>query len=207
MIIMRHDIDYSVHRACSLAQIEARQDIQTTYFINLHSEYYNIWEKEIAQLIGKIISLGHEIGLHFDPMFYEKDPGNLVEHLTWEKSILEKLFKQAVQVFSFHNPSVGNWLDVKKERIGGMLNAYSAYFKENYHYCSDSNGYWRFERLGDVLKEAKEVKLHLLIHPEWWTPRAISPRRRITRCIDGRAKKQLDLYKALLKKWGRKDIT
>ncbi len=205
-IILRHDIDFSVHRAYKLAILEAQQNIRATYFVSLHSDYYNLFEKEIVELIAKIIAMGHEIGLHFDPVFYDHVSGNLTKYLTWEKTILEKLFKQPIYVFSIHNPDVGHWLDVNKKKIGGMLNAYSACFKENYHYCSDSNGYWRFERIGDVFKEAKEIKLHILIHPEWWTPRAISPRQRIFRCIDGRARKQRTRYRALLKNWGRKDI-
>lgn len=205
-IILRHDLDFSVHRSYKLAQIEAQEKIKATYFINMHSDFYNLLENEIVDLIDKIVALGHNIGLHFDPVFYENDFDKLVKYLIWEKSILEKIFNRPVNVFSFHNPGVGNWLDVNKEKIGGMLNAYSTYFKENYHYCSDSNGYWRFERLNDVLKEAKEMKLHILIHPGWWTPQVMSPRQRISRCIAGRAEKQHSKYDNLLKKWGRKNI-
>ena len=68
--LWRHDIDLSVHRAYSLAKIEKNFCIKATYFFLLGSKFYNIFEKDIKDLILKIISLGHRIGLHFDPNQY-----------------------------------------------------------------------------------------------------------------------------------------
>lgn len=42
-------------------------------------------------------------------------------------------------------------------------------------YCSDSNGYWRYERMMNVIKESQSEHLHLLTHPEWWTEDVMSP--------------------------------
>ena len=68
--LWRHDLDFSIQRAFRLAQIEAEEQIQATYFILLHSEFYNPLEKAQADLISRIIALGHNLGLHFDPGFY-----------------------------------------------------------------------------------------------------------------------------------------
>lgn len=45
--LWRHDIDFSVHRAYKLAQIEAEKQIQSTFFIHLHSHFYNALEDEM----------------------------------------------------------------------------------------------------------------------------------------------------------------
>jgi hypothetical protein len=154
-VLWRHDIDFSVHRAKRLAQIEMEEGVKATYFLHLHSEFYNTLESEVAKCIFEIIGHGHNIGLHFDPAFYSliNTADNLENYLGLEKKLLEKVFEIEINVFSFHNPHIGNWLQVDKEMIAGMVNTYSAYIRGKYAYCSDSNGYWRFKRLEDMLSE------------------------------------------------------
>lgn len=208
-ILWRHDIDFSVHRAAKLANIEAEEGVVSTFFIHLHNESYNALEMEVAKKIYEIIELGHDIGLHFDPNFYSLmniDMSKLNNYLNMEKEILENVFGVKIKAFSFHNPDVGNWLQVENDIVAGLINTYSSYIKGKYSYCSDSNGYWRFRRLEDVLEEAKEEKLQILTHPEWWVPEAMPPRDRITRCIDGRAAKQHKWYDASMQSMGRKNI-
>ena len=50
-IIWRHDVDFSMHSARNLAIIEAEEGIKSTYFLNIHSEFYNLMEKEIANCV------------------------------------------------------------------------------------------------------------------------------------------------------------
>ena len=64
-------------------------------------------------------------------------------------------------------------------------------------YVSDSNGYWRFERLPEVLAAGAHERLHVLTHPEWWQEEAMSPRERILRCIAGRARRRGDRHDPL----------
>lgn len=209
MILWRHDIDASVHRAYRLAQIEAEEKVRTTFFVHLHNEMYNALETEIAGLLYRISELGHDIGLHFDPLFYGLNSSfrsNMEYYLNYEKEILEKIFGKEVRVFSFHNPEFGDCLKIENELIAGMINTYSNYFKANYKYCSDSNGYWRFERLEDLLTDAAYQKFHILTHPEWWTPDVLSPRERITRCINGRAERQHLRYDEALLEMGRENV-
>ena len=67
-----------------------------------------------------------------------------------------------------------------------------------YAYVSDSNGYWRFERLPEVLAAGAHERLHVLTHPEWWQEQPMSPRERILRCIEGRGRASEATYDALL---------
>jgi len=208
-IIWRHDIDFSVHRAHKLAIIENSMNIKTTYFLYLHSFFYNLLEDEIFLLIKKIINLGHDIGLHFDTSFYNSTGCNedyLIKMIEFEKNFLENILNKKIIAFSLHIPESCQNSFFSKEKIFGMINVSSDYIINNYGYCSDSNGYWRYRRLENVLVEAKDEKLQILTHPELWTPEPMSPRDRITRCIEGRAKSQHKRYDDILKNYGRENI-
>ena len=82
---------------------------------------------------------------------------------------------------SLHNPSVSGTQDLDVEELGGMLHAGARSVRDRYPYISDSNGYWRFERLPEVLAAGEHERLHVLTHPEWWQEEAMSPRDRIMR--------------------------
>ncbi|HMI80100.1 MAG TPA: hypothetical protein VK484_14975 [Ferruginibacter sp.] len=197
-VLWRHDVDFSLHRALRCAQIEHEEGVKATYFIHLHSEYYNLFDKIAFDIIKQIISLGHDIGVHFDTHFYDiKTEAEIINNLRSEKNILEELFKTLIRSFSFHNTnpfvmSCQNW------EYAGLINAYAEYFQKEVKYCSDSNGYWRFERMMDVA-EANHPRLHLLTHCEWWTEEVMSPWQKIQKAIDGRADFNKKSYVELLK--------
>lgn len=201
-ILWRHDVDASFNRAYRMAVIENQLGIKSIYFINIHCEFDNVFEKSQFELVEKIISLGHTIGLHFDFSFYKINSKNdLEKYLLMEKNILESFFNTDIKAFSFHNP------DKDSEQFdefiyAGLINTYAKKIKEEIFYCSDSNGYWRFNRLSDVLKGDKK-NLHILTHPANWQKEAMSPSKRMERCIEGRAKKIKSWYKKLLENNGR----
>ena len=205
-IILRHDVDISVHRALALAKIEKKHKICSTYFFRLRSEFYNIFEKPVLSKIHEIIKLGHNVGLHFDLLFYEKPKKNLIKKLNWEKKVLSELLDEKISVFSFHNPDTKNTLSISDYKLSQMINVYSKKVKNSYYYISDSNGYWRYSRLFDLLKNNNERKIQILIHPEWWQKTAMSPRMRVARCVDERSKRTLKTYDSILKASKRKNI-
>ena len=103
-ILWRHDIDMSPELALDTAIIESKKGIKSTYFILLHSDFYNLINPYNYNIIKKIITLGHNIGLHFDPFFFNiKTESELDEKIIFEKDILEKIFEIKINVFSFHN--------------------------------------------------------------------------------------------------------
>lgn len=197
-IIWRHDVDISMHRALSLARIEQKKNIISNYFILLHSEFYNLLEKEILHKVIEISNLGHFISLHFDSSFYNiSNKEQLEDALNFERTILENLIKRKIYSFSFHNPSKID-LDFNESSYSGLINTYSDIFKNEIPYCSDSNGYWRFRRLKDVLLDSQIVKLQVLTHPEWWNTDVMSPLQKVKYSIEGRAKSNLKNYEQLL---------
>ncbi len=205
-ILWRHDIDFSVHSAYALAKIEAEEGISSTFFIHLHNEFYNAFEKEITELLKEILKLGHRAGLHFDCHYYSiKNEKELETNLKFEKEILEKLLNTDIKVFSFHN-TTEEILSYNKDSYSGMINTYNRFFREKIGYCSDSNGYWRFKRLEDELTLGDNKTLQVLTHPAWWQDEILSPKQRIWRSIDGRAEKIKKYYNNTLKRMGRENI-
>ncbi len=204
-LLWRHDVDYSLEPAVVLAQIEADEGVCATYNLLLRSEFYRLLDRGNMKRVREIISLGHAIGLHFDVGCHKmSDRNSLVKCLQGEKRILENTFGCDVSVFSFHNPT-SDTMKYSGSRYAGMVNAYSAGFRQDVGYCSDSNGYWRHRRLEDVLRERKDSCLQVLTHPVWWTESVMSPKERIYRCI-GRDRGLRRQYDEVLKSGGRENI-
>ncbi len=186
-VLWRHDIDCSINRAATLASIEAEEGIIATYFVNPRSEYYNPFEPSQVHLLKRILGLGHRLGLHFDAASQDiRDEEQLHKKVAQEGRWLEEAFGVRPAAFSFHNPTAAN-LQCDADSYGGLISCYSRRFKAEINYCSDSNGYWRFRRLHDVLTEATDPCLQVLTHPEWWQEKSMPPRQRIFRCAYGRA--------------------
>jgi hypothetical protein len=182
--------------------------IAATYFLNIHSEYCSVLGEESSSIVRDIVALGHHIGLHFDAGFYEYKkwtPDERLPVLEREKYILESTFDVEVGSYSIHNPSaVVDW-NSDETIIAGMVNVYCAEIRSKFTYVSDSNGIWWRGRLADILDQAP-ARLHVLTHAEWWTPEAMSPRDRISRCIDGRARAMHETYDQLLLDFMRPNV-
>ena len=206
IVILRHDVDFSVNRALRLAKIEHDLSIVSTYFLHIHNDFYNLLQKSTFDKCIEIINMDHKIGLHFDSHFYNIDNEKDLElKLSFEKEVLVKIFSKKIKVFSFHNTNDFT-LSCKNELYSGMINVYSTKFFEGFTYCSDTNGYWRFKRLEDILISDKVKLLHLLIHPAWWQDEVMSPYERVKRCVDGRAQYTIKSYIEILSEAGRKNI-
>ena len=186
-VLWRHDIDFSPQRGARLAEIEAEERVQATYFVLLRSRYYNLFEKDVTDSVRRIIAHGHTLGLHFDGEYHGNPTGDqLTKLLAHERDVIRELFDHPIATFAFHNPSPEN-LRCQQWECAGMVNTYAAYFRDEMGYCSDSNGYWRHDRLEDILRAARHERLQVLTHPVWWTPEVTSQRERLERCLVGRA--------------------
>jgi hypothetical protein len=203
-VLWRHDVDLSVHRALRLAEIEAEAGVRSTYFLLLHSEFYNLLERSVLDRARRIAALGHWIGLHFDPAFRDgaADPASVISA---EQRLLEDICEAPVTALSLHTPGVTSIPQAEDDVIGGMVNAYGRSIAERYRYVSDSNGHWRFDPLPAMIEAAAEPRLHVLTHPEWWQSRPMSPRDRVERCITGRAMHVGRAYDELLARHGRQN--
>lgn len=197
--LWRHDIDFSPQRALALARIEADAGVIATYFVQLSSRFYNIFEPDITAIVRQIGILGHDIGLHFETetASNSKDVDH-VRRLSFEAVVLEHLAGKKICTFSLHNPTTMLGVCFDEVEYDGLFNASHAALRDEFSYCSDSNGIWRFRSLDAVVQDPQITKLYALTHPEWWQAVAMAPRHRIQRCIDGRAQYGAHYYDGLL---------
>ncbi len=207
-VLWRHDIDISVNRAVRLAEIEADLQVAATYFLRLRSPFYNLLNEEMRGLVYRIIALGHDIGLHFEPVRRGSDLSRpaLDEAIATESELVAREFGVAPCAVSFHDVTMLTEPVPDDERLCGLVNAYSKHLSTNYGYVSDSNGVWIHRRLSDVLAAAVEERLQVLTHPEWWTPEAMAPRQRVQRAINGNAAALARRYDASLALANRPNI-
>jgi len=205
-IFLRHDLDISIQAAEKMALVEQELQISSTFFVLIHCEFYNALDKSNVLSLKNIMAMGHKIGLHFDVHFYDiKKDTELENHILKEAEILESVLGINVDTFSFHNNNDFT-LSCKQEKIGGLINVYSSDFKENIGYCSDSSGYWRYERLENVILESRYEILQVLIHPCWWQNEILPPRQRIFNLIDQRSMYLKSSWDKTLALFGEKNI-
>jgi hypothetical protein len=206
-VLWRHDVDISVHRALALARIEAEVGVRSTWFLCLRSSFYNLFEASVATRARALLGLGHWLGLHVDVSTEsELDADALAGRVAWERRVLEDLLGHPVTAVSFHNPDVRTIEGMRADTVAGLPNAYGSGLCDRYPYVSDSNGYWRFRELRDVLLGDGVDRVQVLTHPEWWPPEPMSPRARIARSVEGRARDCLTTYDALLAEHGRVNV-
>ena len=206
-VLWRHDIDLSVNRALRMAKIEASMGVRATYFLNPHSIFYNIHEKDQREKLKEILDLGHDLGLHFDVDFHGiESEAEVDEFVELEASTFLQLCGANPVSMSFHNPSDQNLL-WRSDSYGGLVNAYSERLVNEVPYVSDSNGHWRFRRLYDVLERAEDPCLQVLTHPGWWQEDAMPARARIRRAAEGRAAWTIKSNDQTLESFGRTSIS
>ncbi|MDA8649871.1 hypothetical protein N9M31_07675 [Alphaproteobacteria bacterium] len=129
--------------------------------------------------------------MHFDRAFYYgNDLDDLDTLIRREADYLNSLCGIRPIAFSFHNP-IARDLDNEAEPYGGLVNYYSKWFKKTARYCSDSNGYWRYERLFDVLTEGGDECFQVVTHAGWWHEAPSPPRSRVIKDIYERSSKTI----------------
>lgn len=186
--LWRHDIDFSPQRALAMAKQEADSGVCATYFVQVSSRYYSIFEPETAGIIRAISALGHDVGLHFDPEVCKYKNNTAFEgRIKFESAALSEIAEVDVSVFSLHNPTTFATKELDTLKCAGLLNASASILRASYTYCSDSNGLWRFSSVESLIANPTVTKLYTLTHPEWWQEADMMPREKIQRCINGRA--------------------
>lgn len=163
MLILRHDVDYSISLAHSFATFEFENGISSIYFIMVSSDFYNPNTKRNINMLESMIAMGHSIGLHFDASKYNYESIDiLVNYISNEKRTLENIIKNRVSTLTFHRP-LAEVFELPEE-IDGMINLYSRkYFEINYF--SDSRRNWRRDPY-EIYLPNKPIQL--LVHPIWF---------------------------------------
>lgn len=186
-IIWRHDVEFEPDIALKMAQIESAAGVKASYFFQLHSPFYNLLDRHYSLVFHKIHDLGHLVGLHFDSSYWDiSNEAQLNRYIGIDKDYMEVNLGIPIDTFSFHNTSPFT-RSCQAYTYGGLVNVYASFFKEHYNYCGDSLGYWRFDRLEDVLQDNCVQHLHVLTHDANWTDDAMSPRKRFMKAMHDHA--------------------
>ena len=211
---IRHDVDFSLEDCKKIAMLEAKEDIKSTYYIMLGSLFYDPRQKSNLDIIHYINELGHQIGLHYDsdylnnqyPLNHEQFLNTILE----QKHYLEKITGLPVNSFSLHNPTLlspQTFIKIKENQYYyDMTNVYYKFLDNSIKYCSDSNGYWRYENITDIIDPILYTNLHLLIHPFWWSNPDISPRNKVKYLLTTQKTRILEYYDSILEKENRINI-
>lgn len=172
IILLRHDIDFSLLHALKMATIEADMGIRSTYFILFSSPFYNIFDVAIIKSINMIKELGHEIGLHYDTNAIEKgNSKSPISLLNSQVNILSELCGYPVASICMHNPSISG-IDIFRK--ANYINAYDDEFTKEMAYFSDSCMAWRNSFVDHVNFNNFPSKIQLLIHPILWSEQEIT---------------------------------
>ena len=97
------------------------------------------------------MSLGHQIGLHFDEKVYNiKNPKDLNYHINMEAELIEKYFNFEIYAVSMHKPS--KWIIKDDIKLNNYINTYRKIYLEDFKYISDSRMEWRENVFAKQLK-------------------------------------------------------
>jgi hypothetical protein len=144
-LFLRHDVDLSLEAALTLAEIEAEEDVQSTYFLMTQSVFYNLASAPGEATLERLRALGHAVGLH----------------AVWPRAELDARFDRVV---AWHNPDPPYMSDT----IDSAENVMSPTFFSRESYRSDSNQSWRSGCPHEALARGDFEWLQLLTHPEIW---------------------------------------
>ena len=144
-LFLRHDVDLSIEAAVTLAELEAGEDVRSTYFLMTQSVFYNLASPQGEAAIERLRALGHAVGLH----------------AVWPRAELDERFDPVV---AWHNPDP----QYMSDPVDGADNVMASRFFSLDHYRSDSNQQWRSGCPHESLARGEFEWLQLLTHPEIW---------------------------------------
>jgi hypothetical protein len=161
VLLLRHDIDFSLEYAVQMAELENELGISSTYFVIPENEFYDPFSDIGKEQIQHMQNLGHEIGLHYDTSKY--NPEEYEKDFTKDMQMLSDLIGEQVSSAAQHDPT--NSLHLNIENL--ITNeAYSEKIRSQFAYVSDSSMQWREKTPLDLIEEGKSFQF--LSHPIWW---------------------------------------
>ena len=144
-LLLRHDVDLSLHAAVRMAEVEAEAEAWSTWFLMTRSVFYNLDSSEGEHAVARLRELG----------------GRIAHHAVWPSVDLDERFEPVV---AWHNPDP----EYMSTPVEGATSVMMPPWFDPDHYRSDSNQHWRHGCPHDGLERGEFEWLQLLIHPEVW---------------------------------------
>jgi hypothetical protein len=165
VLLLRHDIDLDMAKAVAMARLEAQLGVRSTYFLQVSAPFYNLFERSARDAAREIITLGHEVGLHFDTRAYATSMSNgWKPFIASEARVLGECIGREIRCVSFHRPTP----DLLNVELESMISAYAPRYFSHLKYLSDSGRRWREGCACRHLPLNTHKGLQILIHPFWW---------------------------------------
>lgn len=163
-VMLRHDVDFDLGKALDMARLEHAQGISSAYLVLLTSPFYNLFGDTAQEQLREILSLGHEIGLHFDEKVYGKiSREQMIDAVFKEADLVARaLGQKEIALVSMHEPSRMQYMDPLD--IHPLLNCYGKQFFKECKYLSDSRLHWREDGRSYVTTERYQ-HFQILTHP------------------------------------------
>jgi hypothetical protein len=163
-LLLRHDIDTSPRHALQMAELEHRLGVRSSYFVLMHSLYYNPGAPLHWDALRRIVDLGFEVGLHYETDFHEHRGRDPLQGVLADAAALEKILDIKIVSVSQHRPASSMVLE---ELSRHYQDAYRYDLVHDLCYISDSGFKWRGKSLIELL--GVEERIHALIHPLTWS--------------------------------------
>lgn len=170
-IFMRHDVDHNLKLAIKMAEVEESLGIKSTYFIRTHAVGYNIFSIESTKILKDIVSMGHEIGFHYENSYSRVTKKDTEKCFKISLAALENCADVKVVSASPHEPSRSKSNKISQniiKRAGIKYQAYDDIFVKKMKYISDSSCNWREGCMHNFINSEKYDELCILTHPFWW---------------------------------------
>lgn len=168
-ILLRHDVDYSVELALSLARTNADHGAMGTFFVQLRSPVYNLLEERNLAYLREIADSGQRLALHHR---YPAGGCQADELLAAIKQDLQICQQESgcefESVIAWHNPAAELVGAQSPLASSGLLSSYAPPFFADGHYFSDSNLRNMPEDFLRFLGDNSGTFLQLLFHPLYW---------------------------------------
>ena len=175
--VLRHDIEFSIDRALTLARIENELDVTSTYTVQLRNNTYNALSQKNIEAVQEIKKLGHQIGLHQNPPKMSDD--ELIKYIQKDIETLEHYYRFEVDRFAFHRCGSNPKLLENYVKVPDKINCYDEkffhYFNEKkpkdfrVHYLADSNHKWKYGHPLHIDYSIYPFRMQLLTHPYSWS--------------------------------------
>ncbi len=161
-LLIRHDVDINPWAAFTMAELEQREGVETTYYYRLHAPYYNLLDGRVLDLVLRVAEMGHEIGLHHEPGFFLERGLDPVQGVRRDIQTFEDLVGFRTRTIAQHQPAQGPLLD---EICPDHPCAYQRDLVVRIPYYGDSGFRWRE---GCICTKFDKPQVHTLIHPHSW---------------------------------------
>ena len=176
--VLRHDIEFSIDRALTMARIEHDDlGVHSTYTVQLRNNTYNALSQKNIEAIQEIDAMGHYIGLHQNPPIMEDE--ELIDYIIKDIETLEHYYGFEVDRFAFHRCGSNPGILEKYVEVPDKINCYAKeffhYFNEDkpeelrVHYLADSNHQWKYGHPFNIDYWELPQKMQLLTHPFSWS--------------------------------------